>query len=80
MLKNKAQLENFLIPFQILDFDLDAAKCFGELKAELRRKGKAIGGAQDLQIASHAQSNDLTLVTNDQGFKHLDNLKIEDWT
>ncbi|MBC7530693.1 MAG: type II toxin-antitoxin system VapC family toxin [Oligoflexus sp.] len=78
--KNKVLLETFLIPFQILDFDLEAAKSFGQLKAELKREGKAIGGAQDLQIASHARACNLTLVTNDQGFKQGSSIKVEDWT
>lgn len=78
--KNLNLLETFLIPLQILDFDHEAAKSFGEIKTILRRSGKAVGGSQDLQIATHAISRNLTLVTNDAGFKHIQSLNIEDWT
>ena len=34
----------------------------------------------DLLIATHALSVDAVLVTNDQSFRLVDDLKVEDWT
>ena len=74
----KAQNE-FLNQFQSLPFDDDSALIFGEIRADLAKKGTPIG-AYDLQIAAIALANDLTLVThNTNEFSRISNLKIEDW-
>jgi len=37
-------------------------------------------GPQDLFIAAHALSQNLVLVTHDNDFEKVENLKTEDWT
>ena len=34
----------------------------------------------DTMIAAHALAYDLTLVTNDQAFRRIQDLTVEDWT
>lgn len=69
----------FLNQFQSLPFDDEAALIFGEIRADLAKKGTPIG-PYDLQIAAIALANDLTLIThNTSEFSRIGNLKIEDW-
>lgn len=71
--------QQFLSLFSSLPFDDDAAQCFGEIRADLRRKGTPIG-PYDLQIAAIALVNDCVLVTHNTGeFMRVGGLKLEDW-
>lgn len=77
--KSLKEQNEFLEQFQSLPFDDEAALIFGELRADLAKKGTPIG-AYDLQIAAIALANDLTLIThNTSEFSRIGNLKIEDW-
>lgn len=72
-------MESYLANHPNLDFDQDAARTFGELRADLERKGTPIG-AYDLQIAAIALAHGLTLVThNTREFSRVPNLTLEDW-
>ncbi|HMV84695.1 MAG TPA: type II toxin-antitoxin system VapC family toxin [Blastocatellia bacterium] len=72
-------MESYLANEPNLDFDLTAARIFGELRADLERKGTPIG-AYDLQIAAIALAHGLTLVThNTREFSRVPNLLLEDW-
>jgi len=71
--------QKFFKQFNSLPFDDEAALIFGEIRADLAKKGMLIG-AYDLQIAAIALANDLTLIThNTKEFGRIGNLKIEDW-
>lgn len=63
----------------VLPWDYDAAERYGGLRAEMERRGRALG-ALDLLIAAHAQSTGAVLVTNDQAFGRVTHLAVEDWT
>jgi tRNA(fMet)-specific endonuclease VapC len=77
--KNQFALTEFLAPVEILNFDDKAARHFGSIRAHLEKIGKIIGPF-DLQIAAHALSEDLILVTNNmKEFKRVPDLKIENW-
>lgn len=77
--RNLQALEKFLAPLHVMDFGLEAAQAYGQLHAELERKGTPIGPL-DLQIAAHALALDLTLVTNNQReFKRVPGLRLENW-
>ncbi len=77
--KSLKEQNEFLEQFQSLPFDDEAALIFGEIRADLAKKGTPIGG-YDLQIAAIALANNLTLVThNTREFSRIGNLKIEDW-
>ena len=76
---NLALLEVLFSGFGSLSFGGEAAYIFGELRAELARKGMLIG-PYDLQIAAIALANHCTLVThNTNEFSRIAGLKLEDW-
>ena len=77
--KNRLALSMLLANIDILDFDVDAAVCYGKIRADLERRGTPIGPL-DMMIAGHAQSLGYTLVTkNEKEFSRVSNLKIENW-
>jgi len=78
--KNEIRLENFLFPFEILLYDLQAAKIYGDIRFQLEQQGKPIGPLDTL-IAAHAMSLDLVLVTNNlKEFNRIKKLKVENWS
>jgi len=63
----------------ILPFDASAARRYGEVRAELERRGTPMGDA-DLRIASIALTRDLTVVTaNVRHFQKVPGLAVENW-
>ena len=77
--RNRQALEMFLAPLMILPFDEDAIWAYGELRAELERKGTPIGSL-DTMIAAHALSLRCTLVTNNtREFAKVPGLALENW-
>jgi len=77
--KNLLALEHFLQPFNIVEYDLKASIEYGQIRAILERQGNIIGGL-DMQIAAHARSLDMTLVTNNtKEFIRVDDLVIDNW-
>ena len=76
---NLARIEQLglLIPVQSLD--VDVARHYGRLRAQLEKKGSSIG-AYDLLIAAHALSLGLTLVTNNvREFARVEGLHLDNW-
>jgi len=66
-----------LIP--VLPMDAGTGRHYGQVRAELERKGSPIG-AYDLLIAAHALSLGLTLVTNNvREFRQIAQLRVENW-
>jgi tRNA(fMet)-specific endonuclease VapC len=62
-----------------LAMDIEVARTYGELRAELEARGQQIGN-NDLWIAAHALSAKLILVTNNEReFRRVPGLKIENW-
>ena len=77
--KNRNSLSQFLAIIDVLDFDVDAAHTYGDIRASLQRKGQLIGPL-DLLIAAHAKSKGLILVTNNTDeFSRVDGLSLENW-
>ena len=77
--KNRLALFMLLANIEILDFDVDAADCYGKIRADLEKKRTPIGPL-DMMIAGHAQSLGYTVVTNNvKEFSRVSNLKIENW-
>ena len=77
--KNRLALSMLLANMEILDFDVDAADCYGKSRAGLEKKGTPIGPL-DMMIAGHAQSLGYTIVTNNvKEFSRVAALKIENW-
>ncbi len=77
--RNRLALTLFLSSISILPFDELAAWEYGKVRAVLEQQGTPIGPL-DTQIAAHAKSLDMTLVTNNtREFKRVTGLKVEDW-
>jgi len=77
--RNRTTLEKFLSPLAVLDYDLGAARKYGELRAYLEQQGTPIGPL-DQQIAAHALALDVTLVTNNvREFERVPGLRLENW-
>lgn len=62
----------------VMPWDSETAECYGAIRADMTCKGKTLSPL-DLLIAAHAFHLDSVLVTNDQCFKQVDGLHIEDW-
>src|SRR5688500_10505061 len=60
--KNRIALNQFIIPLEILNFDISASIEYGSIRAKLETQGKIIGPLDTL-IAAHARSMNLILVT-----------------
>jgi len=72
-------VEEFLLRVTILPWDSDAARQYGQLRADLERVGQPMGNL-DMMIGAHAAAAGLVLVSNDRVFARIKKLKIEDWT
>lgn len=78
--RNRRNVEDFVSRLEILNYDDSAAAHYGEIRADLERKGAPIG-VNDLHIAGHARSQGHILVTNNTGkFERVEGLRITDWT
>ncbi|KAA1181314.1 type II toxin-antitoxin system tRNA(fMet)-specific endonuclease VapC [Photorhabdus heterorhabditis] len=76
---NMMVLEGFVARLAVLDFDSKAAVHAGQIIAELERSGLRIG-AYDHQIAGHARSQGLIIVTNNvREFERVAGLRVENW-
>jgi tRNA(fMet)-specific endonuclease VapC len=77
--QNQEALEQFLLPLVILNFDHEAARTYGKIRALLENRGKVIG-ALHLLIAAHALSLNLPMATNNvREFSRVPGLKVINW-
>jgi tRNA(fMet)-specific endonuclease VapC len=77
--RNRAALEKFLAPLEVLPFDAAAMYAYGTLRAQLQARGQPIG-ALDTLIAAHALSLGAMLVTNNLAeFGRVPGLTCENW-
>lgn len=77
--RNLQALEMFLAPLTILPFDVDAVWVYGDLRADLERRGTPIGSL-DTMIAAHALSQQALLVTNNtREFAKVPGLQLDNW-
>ena len=78
--RNRVAVTLFLSSIDILSFDHYAAEEYGNVRADLERKGTPIG-PMDMLIAAHARSEGLILVTNNtREFFRVEDLEVEDLT
>ena len=76
---NLRQIEDFISRLDVLEYGVKAAAHYGEIRADLERKGTPIG-VNDLHIAGHARSEGLTLVSNNlREFERVDALRLVNW-
>ena len=76
---NLLQVEDFISRLEVLSYGNKAASHYGDIRADLERKGTPIG-VNDLHIAGHARSEGLTLVSNNvREFERVDALRLVNW-
>lgn len=77
--KNRAALDEFVLPLEIANFDREAARVYGQVRATLEKKGTPIG-ALDTMIGAHALVMGATLATNNtREFSRIKGLSVVDW-
>jgi tRNA(fMet)-specific endonuclease VapC len=78
--RNLQAILKILSPFKIIDFNSSDGWEYGEIRADLEKKGTIIGG-NDIMIAVQARRRGLTVITNNTGeYKRVEGLTVEDWT
>ena len=75
----RTAVEEFLLRVDVLPWDSEAAKHYAQVRSVLERLGQPMRNL-DIRIAAQALAAQAVLVTNDQTFRHVKHLKIEDWT
>ena len=77
--RNLHDIDGLAARMDVLPFDYHAATHFGQVRAELAKKGNPIG-PYDSMIAGHARALGLILVTNNmREFKRVPGLRVENW-
>src|SRR5947209_15209827 len=77
--ENLTALEHFVARLHVLPFGDKAAAHYGQVRAELERTGRPCG-PHDMQIAGHARSEGLIVVTNNLGeFARVPGVRAENW-
>lgn len=74
-----AVVDEFLLRVEVLPWDSDAARQYGQLRATLEREGRPIGSLETM-IGAHALACGLILITHDRAFGRIKGLKVQDWT
>jgi tRNA(fMet)-specific endonuclease VapC len=78
--RNRRNVEDFVSRLDVLSYDDAAAAHYGDIRADLERKGTTIG-VNELHISGHARSQGLILVTNNtKEFERVEGLRIDDWS
>jgi len=77
--RSEAALAKFVLPLNLIDLDISAAREAAAIRAELEKTGIPIG-PYDLLIAGLARSRDMILVTNNtEEFGRVAHLHLENW-
>ena len=75
----RTAVTEFLKRVDVFPWDSSAAEHYGKLRALMEARGRPLA-ALDMLIGAHAASIGAVLVTNDQAFKQIGDLQVEDWT
>ena len=79
ILQNMRKVEDFVSRLEVLPYDSSAASHYGDIRANLEKKGTPIG-VNDVHIAGHARSEALILVSNNiREFERVEGLRLENW-
>ncbi len=78
--RNLSDIEAMTARLEVLPFGTAETYHFGQIRADLYKKGKPIG-PYDMMIAGHARATGMILVTNNvKEFERIPGLQIENWT
>lgn len=76
---NREAVDLLVRHVKVLEWTNEAAEHYGEIRADLKKKGQLIG-ANDLMIAAHARSLSAVIVTNNvKDFGRVKGLTLENW-
>jgi tRNA(fMet)-specific endonuclease VapC len=76
---NLRKVEDFVSRLEVLPYDDNAAAHYGNIRADLEKKGTPIG-VNDLHISGHARSESLILITNNmREFARVEGLRLKNW-
>jgi tRNA(fMet)-specific endonuclease VapC len=75
----RVNLDRLLRLVRVWPIDGMTARRYGEIHADLRRRGRALSQV-DMMLAALASQMGLTLVTSDRDFAALPGLRTEDWS
>ena len=76
---NMHQVEDFVSRLEVLEYGIKAASHYGDIRADLERKGTVIG-VNDLHIAGHSRSEGMVLITNNlREFERVEGLRLDNW-
>ena len=76
--ENIAKITAFIQENVVLPCETETARQYGEIKNQLRQKGRPIP-ENDLWIAAIAKQYDFTLVSRDTHFKEIEDFSLEMW-
>lgn len=77
--RNLRDIEGFAARLEVLPYDSNAGVHTGQLRAELKKRGRPIG-PYDEMIAGHARSQGLVVVTNNvKQFENAPGIRLENW-
>jgi len=76
--ENMKQVGEFAANSTVLACDIATAEHYGQIKNELKTKGRPLP-ENDVWIAAIAKQHSLTVVTRDQHFKEIEGLLLEKW-
>jgi tRNA(fMet)-specific endonuclease VapC len=77
--KNLRKVEDFVSRLEVLPYENIAASHYGDIRANLEKKGTIIG-VNDLHIAAHARSEGFILVSNNvREFERVEGLRLKNW-
>jgi tRNA(fMet)-specific endonuclease VapC len=72
------RVDQALAMIAVLPWAHPADRTYGELRANLERRGTLVS-ANDMLIAAHALALGCTLVTDDRDYERIDGLRRESW-
>ena len=75
---NAARVSDFAATCTLVGVDADTARRYGQLRLELKKKGRPIP-ENDLWIAACALQHGLVVATRDRHFENVEGLEIEAW-
>ena len=77
--KTRQNMQMFLAPFNIIDFDSKDAASAGIIRGYLEKQGSPVG-PYDVQIAGQAVARSIVMITHNIGeFSRVPGLMVEDW-
>ena len=76
--ENMTRIDDFAMASTVLPCDAETARQYGDIKGQLRAKGRPIP-ENDIWIAAIAMQYQLTLVSRDKHLIEVDGLDVESW-